>query len=178
MHWDFRQLVNGGNFPRFRSVRQITIGQNDDRHHVLDCNPASFERDAAILAGGGFRLARLAAFDQFQQPLAATVAWSISSGPGSINSAGLYTAPATAVGTTVIKANTTLNGVTLSRTATVTLVAPPLLTAISASPSTVTGTTTTLTVTGHNPAGGALTYSWYVLTQPAGARVPTWTTRC
>ena len=33
---------------------------------MLSCNPASFARDAAILAGGGFRLARLAAFDQFR----------------------------------------------------------------------------------------------------------------
>ncbi len=33
---------------------------------MLSCNPASFARDAAILAGGGFRLARFAAFDQFR----------------------------------------------------------------------------------------------------------------
>jgi 23S rRNA (uracil1939-C5)-methyltransferase len=33
---------------------------------MLSCNPASFARDAAILVGGGFKLARLAAFDQFQ----------------------------------------------------------------------------------------------------------------
>jgi 23S rRNA (uracil1939-C5)-methyltransferase len=33
---------------------------------MLSCNPASFARDAAILAGGGFKLARLAAFDQFR----------------------------------------------------------------------------------------------------------------
>jgi 23S rRNA (uracil1939-C5)-methyltransferase len=33
---------------------------------MLSCNPASFARDAAILTSGGFRLARLAAFDQFR----------------------------------------------------------------------------------------------------------------
>ena len=33
---------------------------------MLSCNPASFARDAAILTGGGFRLTRLAAFDQFR----------------------------------------------------------------------------------------------------------------
>jgi 23S rRNA (uracil1939-C5)-methyltransferase len=33
---------------------------------MLSCNPASFARDAAILTGGGFKLARLAAFDQFR----------------------------------------------------------------------------------------------------------------
>lgn len=33
---------------------------------MLSCNPASFARDAAILAGAGFKLARLCAFDQFR----------------------------------------------------------------------------------------------------------------
>lgn len=33
---------------------------------MLSCNPVSFARDAAILASGGFKLARLAAFDQFR----------------------------------------------------------------------------------------------------------------
>jgi 23S rRNA (uracil1939-C5)-methyltransferase len=33
---------------------------------MLSCNPATFARDAALLAGGGFKLSRLAAFDQFR----------------------------------------------------------------------------------------------------------------
>ncbi|MBT3069981.1 hypothetical protein KKP04_03745 [Rhodomicrobium sp. Az07] len=33
---------------------------------MLSCNPATFARDAAILADGGFELTRLAAFDQFR----------------------------------------------------------------------------------------------------------------
>ncbi len=33
---------------------------------MLSCNPLSFARDAAILISGGFRLSRLAAFDQFR----------------------------------------------------------------------------------------------------------------
>ncbi len=33
---------------------------------MLSCNPLSFARDAAILISGGFRLLRLAAFDQFR----------------------------------------------------------------------------------------------------------------
>ncbi|MFY9640313.1 MAG: TRAM domain-containing protein [Rhodomicrobium sp.] len=33
---------------------------------MLSCNPASFARDAAILISGGFKLSRLAAFDQFR----------------------------------------------------------------------------------------------------------------
>jgi 23S rRNA (uracil1939-C5)-methyltransferase len=33
---------------------------------MLSCNPSTFARDAALLAGGGFKLSRLAAFDQFR----------------------------------------------------------------------------------------------------------------
>ena len=33
---------------------------------MLSCNPATFARDAAILAAGGFALSRLAVFDQFK----------------------------------------------------------------------------------------------------------------
>ena len=33
---------------------------------MLSCNPATFARDAAILAAGGFTLSRLAVFDQFK----------------------------------------------------------------------------------------------------------------
>jgi 23S rRNA (uracil1939-C5)-methyltransferase len=33
---------------------------------MLSCNPATFARDAAILVAGGFKLARLASFDQFR----------------------------------------------------------------------------------------------------------------
>ncbi len=33
---------------------------------MLSCNPATFARDAAILAAGGFALSRLAVFDQFR----------------------------------------------------------------------------------------------------------------
>jgi 23S rRNA (uracil1939-C5)-methyltransferase len=33
---------------------------------MLSCNPTTFARDAAILAGGGFKLVRLSAFDQFR----------------------------------------------------------------------------------------------------------------
>jgi 23S rRNA (uracil1939-C5)-methyltransferase len=33
---------------------------------MLSCNPVTFARDAALLTAGGFRLARVAAFDQFR----------------------------------------------------------------------------------------------------------------
>jgi 23S rRNA (uracil1939-C5)-methyltransferase len=33
---------------------------------MMSCNPATFARDAAILAAGGFQIARLTAFDQFK----------------------------------------------------------------------------------------------------------------
>ena len=45
------------------------------------------------------------AFDQFKQPMATTISWSVASGPGSVNTSGLYTAPATGTGTPIIKAS-------------------------------------------------------------------------
>jgi hypothetical protein len=115
-----------------------------------------------------------AAFDQFQKPLPAAVTWSMVSGPGSVNAAtGLFTSPASGGGTAVVRATATANGVTLSRSATVTLQPPPAITSISAGPNPVTGTTTTLKVAATNAAGGNLTYSWKVLAAPAGAPAPT-----
>jgi hypothetical protein len=65
------------------------------------------------------------ALDQFQQPIAAEYTWSLASGRGSINSStGVYTPPATATGTAVIKFSASANGVTISRTVKVTLQAP------------------------------------------------------
>jgi hypothetical protein len=52
---------------------------------------------------------------------------------------------------------------------------PTVATAASASPSTVTGTTTGLTVLGSDPAGASsLTYSWAVTASPSGAKAPTY----
>jgi hypothetical protein len=113
------------------------------------------------------------AFDQFQQAMSVAFTWSMASGPGSVNSAGVYTPPSTGTGTAVVKAIGNANGVTLSRTASVTLQAPPTITSISAAPTPVNGTTTTLKVVASNAAGGTLTYAWKLTAAPSGAPLPT-----
>jgi hypothetical protein len=129
---------------------------------------------SAIVADGVPQQFTAHAFDQFQQPMAATFTWSMASGAGSINSStGLYTPPATGAGTAIVKASATLNGGTVSRPATVTLQSPPTITPISGSPSPVNGTATTLKVVASNPNGGSLTYLWKALAHPSGAPAPT-----
>ena len=54
-----------------------------------------------------------------------------------------------------------------------TLLPPPAITSISASPNPVNGTTTALKVAASNPTGGKLTYQWQVVAEPAGAKAPT-----
>jgi hypothetical protein len=118
-----------------------------------------------------------AAFDQFHKPLPAAFSWSMVSGPGSVGAAtGLFKPPASGGGTAVLRATATMNGVTLSRTATIALQPPPAIASISAGPNPVTGRTTTLKVAATNAAGGTLTYSWKVLAAPAGAPLPTFST--
>jgi hypothetical protein len=114
------------------------------------------------------------AFDQFHQPMPVAFAWSMVSGPGSIDSGtGLYTPPTTGTGTAVVEARATANGVTLTGTAAVALQAPPKIALISAGHAIVTGTITSLKVVASNPNGGKLTYLWSVVTVPAGAPLPT-----
>jgi len=108
-------------------------------------------------------------FDQFGDAILSepTVTWSIlSGGPGSINSAGLYTA--SGQGSVTIQAQ---NG---SRTATATITvtngAPTVATPAAASPSPVTATTTTLSVLGADDGGaGNLTYTWSTFGTPPAA---------
>jgi len=113
--------------------------------------------------------------DQFGAVLAAQpgFTWS-NTGVGSVNSSGLYSAPY-ASGTATVKATTgSVNG-----TAGVTVIntAPTVATAASASPSTVTGTTSALSVLGADSDGGgeaSLTYTWSATTLPSGASAPTY----
>src|SRR5262249_2999712 len=113
------------------------------------------------------------AFDQFRQPIPVGLTWLMVSGPGSIDgTTGLYTPPTTGTGTAVVEVSATANGVTMSRTAAVTLQAPPKIAFISADHTIVTGTTTSLKVVASNPNGGKLTYLWTVVTAPAGVPLP------
>jgi hypothetical protein len=128
---------------------------------------------ASILVGATQQFSARA-FDQFNQAFATPPSfnWIVASGPGTINSNGLYTG--TAVGTATVKAVATVNGVTQSGSAQVTVTAPaPIINDIHANPNPVTGTTTTLSVSATDPSGGTLSYAWSVLTKPAGAASPT-----
>jgi len=102
--------------------------------------------------------------DQFGNPLTAqpTFTWS-SSGLGSVNSSGLYTAPATGTGSATVKASSGSRSGSASVTVTVTSDQPPtVVTPASATPNPVTGTTTNLNVLGADPdfSASTLTYTW------------------
>lgn len=114
--------------------------------------------------------------DQFGNAMSTQpgMTWS-STGSGSIDGTGLYSAPY-AVGTATVKA--TSGAVVGSTTVTVSNAAPTVATAAAANPSTVTGLTTTLSVLGADSDGGGesnLTYTWAATTVPGGVSAPTYT---
>lgn len=112
-------------------------------------------------------------YDQFGQELAAQPAftWSIASGVGSVDAAGLYDSGASA-GSAVVRAAS--GAVSDDAAVTVFDAAPTIATAAAASPSPATGTTTALGVLGADDGGEAnLTYTWSVTAKPVGASDPT-----
>ena len=95
--------------------------------------------------------------------------WVLLSGGGTLSSTGVYTAPSSPT-TAVIQATT--NGVNGQVTVTVPNQAPKMAMPASASPSVVTGKSTTLQVLGADDGGeGNLTYTWTSVTAPAGAKL-------
>ena len=120
------------------------------------------------------------AFDQFNAAMATqpTFTWSTATGStsvGSINASGLLTASNTSA-TGLVTVGYPLAGggaVSGSSTVTVTEHAPTVATAAAASPGTVTGTTTALSVLGTDVnTGASLTYTWAATTLPVGAAAP------
>ena len=104
--------------------------------------------------------------NQFGGVMSPTIAWSIDSGGGIVSSSGNYTAPASGSGVAVIRATTT-SGAAMSATATVNFgsgpvdTPPTIATPANATPSPVTGTSTTLSVKGADDSGElSLTYQW------------------
>ena len=96
------------------------------------------------------------AVDQFGNTFATqpAFAWSVATGGvgGTINAnSGLYTAPSTGAGTDTVKA--TAGGISGTATVTVASGKPTISNPAAASPSTVTGTTTSLTVLATDAAG-------------------------
>ena len=108
-------------------------------------------------------------FDQFgaafiSQP---SVTWSTTT--GSISASGLFTSSG-ASGTV-----TATDGSISGNAQIVTYQPPTVVNAAAASPGTVTGTTTNLTVLGADPGGEpSLTYTWTATTLPSGAAQPTY----
>ena len=103
------------------------------------------------------------AYDQFGNAFIAQPAftWAVTSGAGSISTLGVYTASYTSGSATVTAAS---GGVTSNAAAvTVTDAAPTVATPAAATPGTVTGITTALSVLGADSDGGGesnLTYTW------------------
>jgi PKD repeat protein len=131
-------------------------------------NSISVSPNTATVADQGQQHFTATALDQFGKALIPqpSFTWSVDSpAAGSISGSGLYTAPLSGHGTDTVQA--TVGSV--SRTATVTYVQPPSITAVSATPNSVTGKTTQLTATATDPNGvGALIYTWSLVSGPAG----------
>ena len=111
------------------------------------------------------------AFDQFNNAMDTqpTFTWSVDPlGIGSVDTNGLYTAPATD-GTATVRATVDL---LFSGTASVTVgdVPPVVILGPIATPNPVTGTTTVLSVIATDLGGlGTLTYTWSATVEPGGA---------
>jgi len=126
-------------------------------------NIAVSPANTSITAGSSQQFSATA-LDQFGQSMLVqpTFTWS-ETGGGSVNSTGLYTSPMTPTAGVVYATSGLVQGST-----DVTVVSSGNAVA---SPSVVTGTSTTLTVLGGATSG--VTYTWFVLTHPMGAAAPT-----
>ncbi len=115
-----------------------------------------------------------AGFDQFGKAMSPEPVffWSLVSGIGSINAAtGTYTAPV-AAGSASVQALAYAVSSTPA-TVTITNAAPTVLTPAAATPSPVTGSTTSLSVLGADDGGESnLIYTWAATVMPSGASAP------
>jgi len=111
---------------------------------------------SAPLALNGVQQFGAAAKDQFGNPMSAAISWSATG--GSITSSGLYTAGSTPGSFSATASSGAVSG---SAIVTITDAAPVITGGPAASPSSVSGTTTSLSVTATDDGGaGNLTYSW------------------
>src|SRR5271157_1703864 len=126
---------------------------------------------------GGTQQFVATAKDQFGHALASQPKVTWASSGGKVTSLGLFTAPGTTGNLTVTAAVVGSS----SRGSTSVTVIPPntppqVLTAASAQPNPVTGTTAALSVLATDDGGESnLTYTWTTTARPTGAPVPTFT---
>jgi fibronectin type 3 domain-containing protein len=122
------------------------------------------------LGSNGTQQFSVAAYDQFGSAMLSELAftWSVASGVGSINPGGLYAAPYAGGSATVTVG---VGGITSNAAAiTVSDAAPTVAAAATASPGTVSGVATSLSVLGADSDGGGepnLSYTWSA-SGPAG----------
>lgn len=119
---------------------------------------------------GGHQQFAAQGFDQFYEPVPATITWSIAQGPGTISANGLYSAPAAGLDPAYIQASASASGASVSGDAYVILLQPPIVMSIQASPNPVTRGT--LTAAAYDPNGAALSYRWTLVSAPGGAKAP------
>ena len=131
---------------------------------------------SASLGSAGTRQFTAMGYDQYNNPMInqPSFTWS-NTGSGLVNSSGLYTASYVSGSAMVTASSGSVNG---SASVTVTDAAPTVATAASASPGTVTGTTTALSVLGAGlrwrRQESNLTYTWAATSRPSGAPAPTY----
>ncbi|MBX7097437.1 MAG: PKD domain-containing protein [Myxococcaceae bacterium] len=109
------------------------------------------------------------AVDQFAQPLspAPTFTWGVTGG-GTVSSTGVFTAGATAGGPFTVSASAGGKSGTAQVSVSAGNQAPTIATAAAASPATVSGASTALSVLGADDSGEAgLTYTWATTAGPA-----------
>ncbi len=108
-------------------------------------------------------------FDQFNNPMSTqpSFLWSITSGPGSIDSTGLYTASPVPGGATIQSA---VGAITASAAIAIVNAPPAIAIHAAANPSPATGTSAILSVLASDDGGETnLTYTWSLTARPAGS---------
>ena len=158
--YTFQVTISDGTYTATSSVT-VTVNQTLT---TIDVSPAS-----ATLNENGTQQFSASAYDQFGALLSSqpSFTWTKTSGVGSIDGTGLYTAPYGS-GSAVIQAAS--GGVNGTASITVNNAAPTIATHAAATPSTVTGTTTVLSVLGADDGGESnLTYTWAATSSPASS---------
>ncbi len=163
--YTFTVTISDGSGQTVTSSVTVTVNQTLTTIGVAPAGPSIYENQTQQFSA--------TAYDQFGAAMATQPAftWSKVSGVGSISSSGLFSSPSAYGQAVVSAASGAVSGTT---TVTVLSPAPTIVTAASATPSPVTGTTTSLSVLASDEHGAAgLIYTWSTTSKPSGAAAPT-----